>query len=32
MKTRKDFTGLKGFTQSGEGLIQVLVAIAIIDP
>ena len=30
MKTRKNFTGLNGFNVRGEGLIQVLVAIAII--
>ncbi|HSZ78800.1 MAG TPA: hypothetical protein VK775_15460 [Chthoniobacterales bacterium] len=30
MKTRKNFTGLKGFKERGEGLIQVLVAVAII--
>src|SRR5271157_4518991 len=30
MKTRKNFTGLKEFKERGEGLIQVLVAVAII--
>ena len=30
MKTRKNFTGLEGFKECGEGLIQVLVAVAII--
>src|SRR3984957_12883072 len=30
MKTRKNFTGFKGLKECGEGLIQVLVAIAII--
>jgi type II secretory pathway pseudopilin PulG len=30
MKTRKDFTGINRRTQQGEGLIQVLVAVAII--
>ena len=30
MKTRKHFTGINGFRKRGEGLIQVLVAVAII--
>ena len=30
MKTRKHFTGVNGFRKRGEGLIQVLVAVAII--
>jgi type II secretory pathway pseudopilin PulG len=30
MKPRKNFTGIKGFKERGEGLIQVLVAVAII--
>ena len=30
MKTRKPFTGVNGFRKRGEGLIQVLVAVAII--
>ena len=30
MKTRKNFTGINGYRKRGEGLIQVLVAVAII--